>query len=137
MHVRWTVIVVGLLCVIGSNPLAAQDKALSATDAWVAEPAGEATSAMAYAVIENPSMYEVFVVKVAAEGAASAEITEAARPVAELPVPAYGSAVLEPGGVHILLKGLKQPLKAGDHVSLTLTTDLGVAITVDAPVRKP
>jgi copper(I)-binding protein len=38
--------------------------------------------------------------------------------------------------VHILLKDLKKPLKAGDSVELTLTTDGGAVIKMTAPVKK-
>jgi periplasmic copper chaperone A len=40
-----------------------------------------------------------------------------------------------PGGSHIMLIGLKGPLKAGAHVRLTLTFAKAGAVTVDAPVR--
>ena len=111
----------------------------TASEAWVAEPAAGATTADAYAVIENPSMYEVFVVSVTTDAAGAAEIVEgpadAAKTVKELSVPAYGRAELKPGAVRIRLKDLKKPLKAGDTVPLTLTTDGGAAIKVSAEVR--
>ena len=112
----------------------------TASDAWVAEPAAGATAADAYAVVDNPSMYEVFIVSVTADAAAAAEIVDgpadAAKTVRELAVPAYGRAELKPGAVRIRLKDLKKPLKAGDAVALTLTTDGGAIIKVTAPVRK-
>jgi copper(I)-binding protein len=112
----------------------------SASDAWVAEPAAGATAADVYVVVENPSMYEVFVVSVTSDAAGSAEIVdgpaEGARPVRELSVPAYGRAELKPGAVRIRLKDLKKALTAGDTVALTLTTDGGVNIKVSATVRK-
>jgi copper(I)-binding protein len=40
-----------------------------------------------------------------------------------------------PGGSHIMLIGLKGPLKAGAHVRLTLTFAKAGAVTIDAPVR--
>jgi copper(I)-binding protein len=113
---------------------------VTASGGWVLEPASGATSTSAFAVIENPTMYEVYVVGVTTEAAASAEVAsgpvEAPKKVAELAVPAYGSTELKPGGVHILLKDLKKPLKAGETVELTLTTDGGATIKVTAPVKK-
>jgi copper(I)-binding protein len=112
----------------------------SASEAWVAEPAAGATAADAYAVIDNPSMYEVFIVTVTADAAGSAEIVDgpadAAKAMKELSVPAYGRAELKPGAVRIRLKDLKKPLKAGDTVALTMTTDGGATIKVSAEVRK-
>lgn len=120
--------------------LVSAQAAPSASDAWVAEPVAGATTADAYAVVENPSMYEVFVVSVTADAAGAAEIVEGpadvAKAVRELAVPAYGRAELKPGAVRIRLKDLKKPLKAGDSVALTLTTDGGAIIKVTAPVRK-
>ena len=113
---------------------------VTASSGWVMEPAAGATSTSAYAVIENPTMYEVYVVKVATDAAASAEVADgpatSPKAVRELAVPAYGSTELKPDGVRILLKNLKKPLKAGDAVELTLTTDGGVAIKLTAPVKK-
>ncbi|KAF0146517.1 MAG: hypothetical protein FD153_143 [Rhodospirillaceae bacterium] len=43
------------------------------------------------------------------------------HPVESLPVPAGGSVTLKPGAEHVMLMGLKQPLKEGDAIPLTLT----------------
>jgi copper(I)-binding protein len=129
-----------LLCVTLTATLAWAQANPSAAEAWVAEPAAGATTADAYAVIENPTMYEVFVVSVTADAAGAAEIVEgspdAAKALKELSVPAYGRAELKPGAIRIRLKELKKPLKAGDSVALTLTTDGGVTMKVSAEVRK-
>jgi periplasmic copper chaperone A len=37
-----------------------------------------------------------------------------------LSVPSNGKLVLAPGGAHVMITGLKQPLKAGDRFGLTL-----------------
>jgi copper(I)-binding protein len=42
------------------------------------------------------------------------------RPVARLAVPAGGRVDLKPGGYHLMLMGLKAPLKTGDRVPLKL-----------------
>jgi periplasmic copper chaperone A len=46
-----------------------------------------------------------------------------------------GSTKLVPGGYHIMLLGLKQPLKAGETFKLTLTFEKAGAIEVDVAVR--
>ena len=113
---------------------------VTASSGWVMEPGAGATSTPAYAVIENPTMYEVYVVGVATDAAASAEVADgpdtAPKALRELAVPAYGSTELKPGGVHIVLKNLKKPLKAGESVDLTLTTDGGAIIKLTAAVKK-
>jgi periplasmic copper chaperone A len=46
-----------------------------------------------------------------------------------------GSTKLVPGGYHIMLLGLKQPLKAGETFKLKLTFEKAGAIEVDVAVR--
>ncbi len=42
------------------------------------------------------------------------------RPVAELDLPAGQTVKLEPGGYHLMIMGVKEPLAAGQQVGLTL-----------------
>ncbi|WP_341705384.1 DUF1775 domain-containing protein [Ferrovibrio sp.] len=59
------------------------------------------------------------------------------RPVdGGIPVPAGGITALQPGGYHVMLIGLKQPLKEGSHFPLTLTFQKAGAVTLDIPVMK-
>ena len=59
------------------------------------------------------------------------------RPVPAIDIKAKGEAVLQPGGLHIMLIELKAPLKEGDVVPITLSFDDGSSKKVDAPVQKP
>jgi periplasmic copper chaperone A len=43
------------------------------------------------------------------------------RPVEAVEVPAHGEAVLAPGGLHVMLIGLKGPLEEGGSFALTLS----------------
>jgi hypothetical protein len=45
------------------------------------------------------------------------------RQLENLPLPAKQAVTLGPGSDHLMLFGLKQPLKAGDKVPLTLTVE--------------
>ncbi|MEN8168701.1 MAG: copper chaperone PCu(A)C [Pseudomonadota bacterium] len=58
------------------------------------------------------------------------------RKIEKIDIPAKGEAVLKPGGLHIMLIGLKQQLKPGMKVSLTLKFSDGSESTVDAPVQQ-
>ncbi len=49
-------------------------------------------------------------------------------------IPAGSRAALAPGGKHVMLIGLRQPLKAGAMVELTLQFSDGSEHTVNAPV---
>lgn len=59
------------------------------------------------------------------------------RPVGAIDLPAGGQAVLEPGGLHIMLIGLKQPLSVGQKVSLKLVFEKTPPLMVEAEVRQP
>lgn len=58
------------------------------------------------------------------------------RRVEGIDVPAHGRAVLQPGGYHVMLIGLKEPLKVGTTVPLTLDFAKAGKIEVTAPVEK-
>ncbi|SFX11251.1 copper chaperone PCu(A)C [Marinospirillum alkaliphilum] len=57
------------------------------------------------------------------------------RRVDRIEVPAGGQTHLKPGGLHLMLIGLKQPLTADDRVDITLTLDDGSLIELNLPVR--
>ena len=59
------------------------------------------------------------------------------RPVEYIEVPPGGETELKPGGLHIMLIGLKHELKAGDKVKLTLAFEKAGTISVEAEVRAP
>ena len=58
-------------------------------------------------------------------------------PVNSIDLPAHGHADLAPGGFHIMLIGLKQPLVAGQTFPLTLTFSDGDPVTVNVLVGAP
>ena len=59
------------------------------------------------------------------------------RPVPAIEVKAKGQAVLQPGGLHVMMIDLKSPMKEGDVVPITLTFDDGSSKQVDAKVVRP
>lgn len=139
MHWQRGVMVATVLAVATGVAVASQGQA-TASGAWILQPSAGASSTSAFAVIENPTMYDVYVVGVTSEVAGSAEIADgpvdAAKTVKDLTVPAYGQTELAPGGIHIRLKDLKRPLEPGESVELVLTLDSGATIKVSAPVKK-
>jgi len=58
------------------------------------------------------------------------------RPVKDIEIKAQGEAVLKPGGLHVMLIGLKQELKEGNNVPITLTFEDGSRKKIEAPVRQ-
>ena len=59
------------------------------------------------------------------------------RPVPAIEVKAKGQAVLQPGGLHVMMIDLKAPMKEGDVVPITLTFEDGSSKQVDARVVRP
>jgi copper(I)-binding protein len=55
--------------------------------------------------------------------------------VADLPIKANGAISFAPGGLHVMLTGLKQPLKLGDSFPLTLTFAKAGPVTVNVSVQ--
>jgi copper(I)-binding protein len=56
------------------------------------------------------------------------------RPVEAVDIPAGGSAMLQPSGLHIMLLDLHEPLRAGTEVPLTLRFERAGTVTVSVPV---
>lgn len=58
------------------------------------------------------------------------------RPLASVDVAPGATASLKPGGNHIMLTGLKRPLKQGDHIPLTLKFAHAPPLTVQVEVAR-
>lgn len=58
------------------------------------------------------------------------------RKVEKIDLPAGETVALKPGSFHIMLIGLKKPLKAGESVDLTLTFEDGTTLATSAPVKE-
>lgn len=58
------------------------------------------------------------------------------REVKALDIPANGKLELKPGGLHIMLIGLKSPLKEGDRFPLTLRFEKAGEVKVDVFAEK-
>lgn len=92
-------------------------------------------TANVYLVVNNPTMYDVYVMSATSDAAGKAELYSTDKPVDNLTVAAYGSLELKAGGMFLRLSDLKRELKAGESVAITLTTDGGVAIAATATVK--
>jgi copper(I)-binding protein len=130
-----TVLVAVLLCAS-----LAEQKVVSATKAWIKAPAAGETTATAFVFVDNPTMYDVYLVSAATDVAGRVQFQKVAGGKAEavesFTVSAYDSIDLKPDSNHLLLMDLKRPLNPGDKVRLTFTTDNFATIEVEAEVRK-
>jgi len=58
-------------------------------------------------------------------------------PQEQLPIPSHQTVELKPKGLHIMLIDRQRPLKAGDHVNLTLNFKENMAQTITLEVKTP
>lgn len=133
------------LATILAAPLhaAAAGAMVQVADPYVrAVPAGQDQTA-AYLTLRNTGKQDVALVKAESPAARAVElhtvISEGGmmkmRPVRKMEVKAGGETKLQPGGLHIMLIGMTEPLKEGASVSLTLGFDDGSKLNITAPVR--
>jgi copper(I)-binding protein len=120
----------------------AQAPHLVAQDAWVRAIPG-ADMAAAYLTLRNMSPNPVTVTGVQSPIAGHAMIHETTvqgdqskmRPHEQLVVEPGATVKLEPGGLHVMLHDLKQPLTIGQKVPLVLLLAGGGTVQVTAAVR--
>ena len=91
--------------------------------------------AAVFATISNPTMYDLYIVSGKADSAESIDFVEGEKVVTSFTVPAFGSLSLQPDAARIRVHGLKNQLKVGDELTLTLETDGGVGIPIAAIVK--
>jgi copper(I)-binding protein len=122
---------------------ASASEALDILDPYVrAVPAGQDQTA-AYMTLRNGGQKNLALTQAASPAARAVELhtvvdeggLKKMRPVPKIDIKAGAETRLQPGGLHIMLIGLKEPLKEGANVALTLTFDDGRRQDVRAPVR--
>ena len=115
---------------------------VTAAEAWVK--AVDSGMTAAFLTLTNSTDKDLTLVKASTPAAGMVELHEMAMKDGQMvmqpkaggiPVKAGSSAVLEPGGDHIMLMQLAGPVKVGDDVELTLTFDDGTTLEVTAPAK--
>jgi copper(I)-binding protein len=128
-----------LALVLSTTAAAVQQRREAAiSSGWVKLPAAGATAAEAYLVIDNPTMYDVFLQKASSDAAGAVEFRAAGKtePLTFVAVPAYESLEMNAKGTYLLLRDLKKPLTAGATVPVSVTTGPGAPLSVEAIVKK-
>jgi len=137
---RATVLLCGALCLC-----AAAHAQVKVTDAWVRGTVAQQKASGAFMRITSAQGAKLL--EVSSPVAGIAEIHEMAmqgdmmrmRAVPALELPAGKPVELKPGGYHVMLMDLKQQLKPGDNVPLTLVVEgkdgKRETLEVKAPVR--
>ncbi len=136
----------GVLITVPAAPfMALAADGVSAGNAWVRATAPGQKTAGAY--MDLTSDADAALVAVESAVAGKAELHSMSmdagvmrmRPVAKIDLPAKKAVKLAPGGLHVMLLDIKQPLKEGDKIALTLTIRGGgnapSTVKVEAQVR--
>jgi|ERR671925_251036 copper(I)-binding protein len=129
-----------ILAALLAASLVQQQKVVSASKAWIKAPAAGETTAIAFVVVDNPTMYDVYLVSASTDAAGKVQFQKIVgtntEVIEHLTAPAYDSIEFKPGGNQLLLLDLKRPLKPGDKVWISLATDGGTTIEAEAEVRE-
>jgi periplasmic copper chaperone A len=118
----------------------AQTNQLEISHAWAR--ATKAETGVAYVTIQSPTADRLLSAaspvakKVELHTMEMAGMVMKMRPVAALDIPAGQPVALKPGGEHIMLIGLKQPLREGQSFPLTLNFEKAGAQNVSVTVEK-
>jgi copper(I)-binding protein len=117
--------------------------AISIEGPWARPTVGEGTSTAAYMKIANGGDEPDRLVSVASDAAdhvmlhesrMEGEVMKMVHLSGGIAIPAHGTVELKPLGLHVMVMGLKAPLKAGDALSLTLRFEKQGEVKVDAKV---
>jgi hypothetical protein len=139
MHRIW------LICAaVVAAPLSAQAQ-LAVKDAWVRASVPQQDTTGAFMTLRSAEAVRVVGVRSPVAGMSELHETRIEQgvakmlPVTAIEIPAGGSAELKPGGYHVMLMGLKQQVKEGESVPLTVLYEgkdgKRHSLEVKAPVR--
>ena len=125
-----------------ANVVLAQTNQLEVSNAWARATPAKAENGAAYVTILSPTPDRLLSVSSPVAKKTELHTMEMAgmvmkmRPVAGLDIPAGQSVDLKPGGEHIMLIGLHQPLREGQSFTLTLNFEKAGARSVSVAVEK-
>jgi periplasmic copper chaperone A len=142
MRLDVAALAVGFGLCLAAAGAAAQTGDLQVTNAWARATPGGAQTAGAYVTILSPTGDRL--AGAATPAAQKAELHSMTmdgnvmkmRQVDGIDLPAGQAVTLKPGGYHIMLTGLAQPLAEGQTFPLTLTFDKAGAREVTVTVQK-
>lgn len=125
-----------------SGFILASGAGITVSEAWARASPGAVTTGAAYVTLTGGAQPDSLV-GASTQVASTAEVHETIadngvmkmRPVPRVPVSPGQVVTFAPGGLHIMLTGLKHPLRAGESFPLTLTFAHTAPVTVDVQVR--
>lgn len=146
---RIAAVLAGLLLTVSTRALAADppsiaDRPLTIADPYIrATPPGQTNTAMFLTLTNHTDRQHALI-------AASSLLADRVelhahrmenglammRPVQRIAIPAGESVTLQPGGLHVMLLGIRRPIQPGDCAAVTFTFETGDQIQVTAPIRR-
>ena len=123
-------------------PACSQASAIEVQGSWARSPAEDV--AAVYFVVVNDGDTADSLVGASADVTGRVEIHETVmldgeaemQPVDSIAIPADSEMAFEPGGYHVMLFDLAEPLAIGDTVSLVLTFENAGEVEIDAEIRE-
>jgi len=130
------------LMALVASAVMAQTPALIVLDAWVRQVPGSDVAA-AYLTLRNPTAKPITVMSIESPVAENAMIHETKtvggqsqmRPHEQLVIAPGETVKFEPGGLHVMLMGVKQAAAVGESIPLVLVLADGTRVQVAAVVR--
>ena len=127
---------------VAASTALAQPSQLEVNNAWAGATPGKSENGAAYVTIQSPTADRL--VSASTPVAKKAELHTMSmqgmvmkmRPLSGLDIPAGQPVTLKPGGDHIMLMGLDQPLRPGETFPLTLGFEKAGPRTVTVTVEK-
>ena len=127
---------------LAAMPAAAQTPQVAVEAPWARASVGNSRIAVAYMTLRNAASAPDRLLAVSTS-IGRAELHTMTmdnnvmrmRPVQAVDIPAGGTAQLQPSGLHIMLVDLREPLRAGTQVQLTLRFERAGAVEVTVPVQ--
>lgn len=137
-----TSFLLSFLAALACTPVAAGP--VQVIDAWVNEAPPSASNNAAYFTLRNGSRADALL-GVSTPAARLAEVHEVReegglkrmRPLKAVPLVPGQVVTFAPGGLHIMLIDIKQPLRAGARLPLSFKFRKAGVVTVQAEVRSP
>ncbi|MDR3516403.1 MAG: copper chaperone PCu(A)C [Azospirillaceae bacterium] len=140
-----TVMAVALLAAVPARAETFKAGSIEITDPWARATIAAASAGAAYLEIRNHGTAPDHLIAASTPVAAEAQLhmttisngVAGMRPVETLEIVAGTSTRLAPGGLHIMLMGLKGPLEKGKSFPLTLTFEKAGSLTVPVTIEGP
>ena len=134
-----------VLLTLGAPTFAAEDATIHINNAWAAETPPTAMAGAVYLDFINAgaadrligaAVDDAVAGKVELHTTVLEETVMRMREVEAIDLAAESTTTLGPGGLHIMLIDLQQPLRAGESFSLTLKFENAGTLTASIPIRK-